>query len=982
MAVETKLRKSDKRAIITDAMPPDIDNQEFLIGGGETGELMRSRDWSDSALGPPPYWSPALKATVSMMLTANVQIVLFWGESYVALYNDDYAPTIGDKHPAALGMPASEHWSEQWDDLKPLLDKVRISGQTVSAKDRPFCIERHGYPETVYFDISYSPVRGAGGTIEGVICIVNETTDRVLAEDRRELAAEAQAVTASALARQAAFFKTALDAIVTIDDKGVITEFNPAAERIFGWKRREVLGLDLADVIIPKKLRSAHRHGFQRYLKTGKGAYIDKAVEVTAVRRTGEEFPVELTITQIKGSGSQEFMGTVRDISDRKAAEEKLKQSEAQQEFLLGLADSLRSLNDTKEIKDEAARQLGEYLGVNRVYYVEVEPDGRHVTVEDNYVKDAPSLAGRYNLYDFGSRIEAEYESTRMVVINDALSDKRIPKPLRIVWKMRKIGAMAGIPLVRDGQLVAALGMDKIEAHDWSEDEVAMLDAVAERIWTAVERTRTETALKESERRFRFVVQNASDIITVVDKKGHITYQSPSITRVLGWPPKNRPDINIFDSDLVHPDDKKDKNKFIKQLIAADSGSQQQREFRMRDTSGEWHYMDVVGINLLHLKGIEGVILSSRDATERRKNRQHLKESRERLELAEYASGMGSFEWNLMDGRILWSKAQEQLHGLAAGSFGGELDEWRSLIHPGDFDRVLAQMMKSIEEKTNFEAEWRIVRPDGEERIVEARAQLFFDKAGQPTRIVGTNIDITDRKHYERQKDEFIAIASHELKTPVTSMKMYTAALARRFKRAGDEASAEAVGEIDNQLNRLNTLIRDLLDVTNIEAGHLRLRRTEFNYDELLKQTIGAVQITTDRHHISVTGASKCRITSDRERLAQVLTNLLVNAIKYSPKSPEIVVSVKRDKNNLVTCVADHGIGIPKSQQSGLFERFSRVGGTSTDNYPGLGLGLFISAQIINRLGGQIWVESKFRHGSKFYFNLPLDEKQGRMSLR
>src|SRR5215475_6824073 len=159
---------------------------EFPLGGSEMGALVRALDWSKTSLGPISAWPAHLKAVVSLMLPAQAQIVLFWGPELVALYNDAYAPTIGDKHPQALGSPARENWTELWDDLEPLLRRVLETGETVSAKDRPFYIERSGYPENVYFDISYSPVQNDTGEIGGVLCIVSETTERVVAQ--RELA--------------------------------------------------------------------------------------------------------------------------------------------------------------------------------------------------------------------------------------------------------------------------------------------------------------------------------------------------------------------------------------------------------------------------------------------------------------------------------------------------------------------------------------------------------------------------------------------------------------------------------------------------------------------------------------------------------------------------------------------------------------------------------------------------------------------------
>jgi PAS domain S-box-containing protein len=158
---------------------------DFLTEGGAMGARLRNHDWSNSPLGSPEGWSATLKTTVGLMLRAEAQIVLFWGDDFVALYNDAYAPTIGDKHPRAIGRPARENWAELWNDLGPLLEGVRRTGNSFVARDRAFYIERHGYGETVYFDVSYSAVPDEDGSVAGVLCIVSETTERVRAEAAR-----------------------------------------------------------------------------------------------------------------------------------------------------------------------------------------------------------------------------------------------------------------------------------------------------------------------------------------------------------------------------------------------------------------------------------------------------------------------------------------------------------------------------------------------------------------------------------------------------------------------------------------------------------------------------------------------------------------------------------------------------------------------------------------------------------------------------
>lgn len=160
-------------------------SKDWPRGNSAVAGLMRKHRWDESPLGPIEAWTPSLRTTVDLMLATEAEIVLFCGPQFVALYNDAYVPTIGDKHPRALGCPARENWSELWDDLEPLLRGVLDTGETFSAKDRPFYIERSGsVGETVYFDISYSAVRAQDGTIEAVLCIVSETTARVLAAAR------------------------------------------------------------------------------------------------------------------------------------------------------------------------------------------------------------------------------------------------------------------------------------------------------------------------------------------------------------------------------------------------------------------------------------------------------------------------------------------------------------------------------------------------------------------------------------------------------------------------------------------------------------------------------------------------------------------------------------------------------------------------------------------------------------------------------
>jgi PAS domain S-box-containing protein len=201
---------------------------------GPLGALTAAID-GGSPLGSVDGWSPALVSTVRMMLSSRAEIVLFWGPELCALYNEAYSPTIGDKHPHVLGRPAREGWAELWDDLHPLLLQVIEHGETVHAKDRPFYIEREGAPdgsrkgEQAWFDISYSPVFEADGSIGGVLCIVSETTRRVLAE--QEIRAD-----------RARLWTLARDPFLVADTNGVWLAASPAWTEILGWSEEELVG--------------------------------------------------------------------------------------------------------------------------------------------------------------------------------------------------------------------------------------------------------------------------------------------------------------------------------------------------------------------------------------------------------------------------------------------------------------------------------------------------------------------------------------------------------------------------------------------------------------------------------------------------------------------------------------------------------------------------------------------------------------------
>jgi two-component system CheB/CheR fusion protein len=251
-------------------------------------------------------------------------------------------------------------------------------------------------------------------------------------------------------------------------------------------------------------------------------------------------------------------------------------------------------------------------------------------------------------------------------------------------------------------------------------------------------------------------------------------------------------------------------------------------------------------------------------------------------------------------------------------------------------------------------------------RIVRAREPL-----GDPLVLLAME-DVTERRELERLKDALIVLASHELKTPITSAKLALQMLQLRLSTQGDASSVVAqLRTIDAFLNRLVRVIDGFLDATALETGGLSIQAAPFALNDLIEETCEELGRTTTARRVHVDLDIPVEVCGDRERTGQVLSNLLGNAIKYSPATEPIRVSTVASEDLVMVCVQDRGSGIPLDQQDRIFERFSRIDDALYLQAPGVGLGLYLAAEITKRQGGRIWVESIPGNGSTFYFTVP-----------
>ena len=297
---------------------------------------------------------------------------------------------------------------------------------------------------------------------------------------------------------------------------------------------------------------------------------------------------------------------------------------------------------------------------------------------------------------------------------------------------------------------------------------------------------------------------------------------------------------------------------------------------------------------------------------------------------------------------------------------------WLNHIHEEDLAGYLNCYNDSFSKKEEFYTEFRLRRFDGEYRWMSNKGVPQFSVMEEIEGYIGACMDITATKDQAERKDDFIRMASHELKTPITTIKGYVQLLLQTAESNNDILLTNSLSTIDKQVSKLTTLITDMLDLTKIESGTFQLVKEVFSINDLAKEIIDELQGSAIKHTINFCAADNFIVYADRHRITQVFTNYISNAIKYSPNANKINIKISADSKEVLVAVEDFGIGITKSEQGRIFERFYRAQEGNALTFPGLGIGLYIVHEIIRNHDGKAYVKSEYKKGSVFYFTLPL----------
>ncbi|MDI6874350.1 sensor histidine kinase [Candidatus Solincola sp.] len=472
---------------------------------------------------------------------------------------------------------------------------------------------------------------------------------------------------------------------------------------------------------------------------------------------------------------------------------------------------------------------------------------------------------------------------------------------------------------------------------------------------------------------FHRLVEHILDMISVLDSEGRALYNSPSLTRHLGWLPEELEGRCAFD--LVHPDDLPRVLEAFRKGLGA-PGVTEIVEYRFRHKDGSWRFLESVAVNLLHDPAVRGMVISSHDISDRKRMEEELRESEE-MHRSLVRASPDAVTVSDLEGNITYVSPQTlRLHGFDREEELLGMNAIRLAAHE-DREKALAVYRMALSEGMVRNAELTALKKDGSRFPVELSVAVIRDKKGEPRGLVAYTRDISERKKMEmelRNRNEeleaFAHTISHDLLTPVAIVEGYAKAALEADAEGRADAERECLEAIARGARRMSELISSLLQYA--QAGHAELEELAVDAEEVLLEVLMDLEEEIQRKGASVKIQDRLPVVrAEAVKLRQVFFNLVGNALKHMGEvdEPQVEIGAREEGGLAVFRVSDNGVGIPTALQEQIFEPFKHF---SMNGTPGLGIGLSTVKRAVRSWGGKIWVESSPGEGATFLFTVPL----------
>ena len=939
----------------------------FILGGGEMGELIRRKDWSQTEVGNPESWPSSLRTILNFLLNSKFPMFLWWGPSLICFYNDAYRPSLGKqgKHPGMLGMKAVDAWPEIWHIIKPLIEQVLITGEATWSENQLVPIERNGAIEDVYWTFSYSPVMNELNTIAGVFVTCYETTQQVYSlkdfEEREE---------------QLQF---------TIDAAELgIWDLNPLTNRFIGNQRlKEWFGLAPdAEIELPLALSRIVDRDRSR---------VTEAIQTALQYKSGGNYHVEYTIlnpvTQqeitvlAKGKAlfdenqvAYRFSGTLQDITAQLRAVKKLRENE----------ERLSIVIEASELGTwERNLQTGELIYGGAYLKIFGHQEGAHVG--HDYLM---------------MQIHPGDEPIRQNAYEKALSTGTLLFKTRIVW---------------DDASVHWIEIKGSVFYNEAHEPVRLIGTIHD----VTEEMHYQHTLEESEQKFRLLADSMPQFVWTSDPAGNLNYYNQSIFRYAGIAPeKVKMDKWL---ELVHPDERDENQKRWKKSIETGEDYFFEHRFRHHDGNYYWHLS--MAVPQKDAKGnIQMWVGTSTDIHDQKtftsKLEKNVEEQIQELKRLNEALKESEGRYHLMveevqDYAILylnengivenWNKGAEKIKGYKTNEIVGK--SFSSFYTEEDKENQLPDKLLNHARLTGRVTHegWR-VRKNGDLFWANVVITAIHNEQNEVIGFSKVTHDLTEKKiaedrikanaqqlieknrELERMNAElesFAYVSSHDLQEPLRKIKTFSGRLLEKEEQNLSDNGKDFLSRINNSVARMQLLIEDILLYSRTNTGERIFETIDLNVlinevKEDFKETLAEKNAT-----IEVGAAVKLSIIPFQFK--QLLANLVSNSLKFSKLDvpPHIQINsvvrngddinhlpVNEGLNYCEITITDNGIGFDAEYKDRIFEIFQRLHGKS--EYKGTGIGLAIVKKIVDNHNGFICATGQVNKGATFSIYLPI----------
>ena len=981
----------------------------FLAGRSEMARLIRVHDWSTS-LGPTADWPASLKTTLGLMLNSPVPLVLLWGPAGIMLYNDAYGGFAGDRHPGILGLPVLDAWPEVA-DLNSHVMAVGMAGGTLEYKDRELVLNRRGTPERGWMDLFYSPVIAEDGKPGGVIAVVVETTERVLAQ--RATAAQGE--------RLAQMFQDAPSFMAQLEGpQHVFTATNAAYQQLIA--QRDIIGKPIRQAL-PELAGQGFFELLDRVYATGE-RHVGYASPVNVQHQPGAVPPdaaLEERLLDFIYQPVRDAAGAVvgifvegTDVTERERATAAVRENARRLAFLDRLGRATANLHDADEILKTSTRLTGQHLGASICAYADMDADQDGFTIRGDWcAPGSASIVGHYCLADFGVKAVTELSAGRPLIVDD--NRRELAPNKSATFQAIGISATICMPLVKQGRLTALMAVHHKEPHAWSDDELAVIREVTDRSWAHIERVRDEAAREEAAERLRLAAAAGRlgtfdyDLLT-----GELLWDD-RCRALFGLPPEAPVDYDVFLAGL-HPEDRALTDRAVQRALDPAERAPFQVEYRtigLEDGIERWivatgHVFFATSAQGSAPIRFVGTVL---DISAQKRAEAQLRASE--LLFRTMAQAMPNHVWTApADGYLDWFNEQVYAYaGAAPGSLDGA--GWRAIVHPDDLSAATDRWERALASGQTYEVEMRLRRFDGAWRWHIARAVPVKDPAGQVTRWIGTNTDIQEQKEVSAALVDINAVLEQRVEERTSQLQVAEEALrqAQKMEAVGQLTGGIAhdfnnilqgiTGALDRVQHRIamgrpaeaDRFLRAALDSASraaalthrllafsrrqtLDPRPLDANRLIAGMAELVRRTVGpdiAVEV--------VGAAGLWTVRVDGGQLESALLNLCINARDAMPDGGKLTIETankwlddraarERDLppgQYVSLCVTDNGTGMTADVIERAFDPFF----TTKPLGRGTGLGLSMIYGFVRQSGGQVRIYSEVGKGTTMCLYFP-----------